>query len=122
MYNAQKRSGGGGASRVQRTFQILSRLYDERFIGQDPGCLNTGELEGWLSTGQLAREIALKPSPHLRGLLDEMLGKGLIEVHSRAWRKNMPVYYWRISEATRHNPGWSAAFDAYLGEGEKDHA
>lgn len=109
-YRPVKRTTGWGSARVQRQFQLLSILYEERYANDathDPD-------GGWLTTGQLAREMQMTPSPHFRELVDEMFGKQYLEVRVNQWRKNMPVYLWRIQPHVRFTETWKASFDAWL--------
>jgi predicted transcriptional regulator len=111
-YRPVKRSSGQGCARPQRMFQILSLLHERREAdaSQPERDLNAG----WMTTGEIARAIGLSQSPHFRGIIDELFGQGHVEVHTDEWRKNMPVYYWRISDTARWSKTWRAAFDAWL--------
>lgn len=108
-YKPQKRTAGQGSARPQRLFQILSILYEERFANDA-----TFNPEGWMTSGQIAREMRLTTSPHFRELLDQLYGDGCIEVRARYWRKNMQVFDWRIKDDTRWCAAWRSAFDAWL--------
>lgn len=115
MYTPVRRSNGGGCARVQRMFQVLSRLHDERYTKVD-SCVNQGDWAGWLTTGQIARSLGMSNSPHLRGILDELYGKGFVLLQTDYWRPNMQVVYWQIASNARYSRQWIKAFDAYLNE------
>ena|SRR5271154_6565608 len=111
-YKPTKREGGAGVARVQRKFQILSRLYERMTLEAQMNL--PGEEAGWMTTGLIARECAMTTSPHFRALLDELLGQGAIQVKAVDWRTNMQAYVWRINDNTRWSSEWKAAFDALL--------
>jgi hypothetical protein len=113
-YKPVARVGGIGSARPQRMFQILTQLYEQRFAND--AChdrVNEDEC-AWMTTGELARACELKPSPHFRGILDELLGQGAIKVQARQYRANMLVYVWSIGDNTRWSEQWKGAFDAWL--------
>jgi hypothetical protein len=113
-YRPGKRSAGQGSARVQRLFQCLATLYDAReTLNENSTVRSFGEL-GWLTTGQIARAMGMTQSPHLRGLLDELLGQGLIVVQAVDWRPNMQAYVWKLSDNARWSEKYKAAFDAYI--------
>lgn len=113
-YKPVARVGGWGSARPQRQFQILTVLFDEYYDRAGDRGAGHDKLIGWLTTGEIARRCRLKPSPHFRGILDELLGRGVIFVEARPYRANMSVYVWRISENARWSEDWKAAFDAWL--------
>jgi len=108
-YKPVKRTAGQGSARPQRLFQILSILFEERYANDA-----TLKPEGWLTSGQIAREMHLTASPHFREMLDELYGQQWIEVRARHWRKNMQVFEWRLQPHTRWTEKWKPAFDAWL--------
>ena len=109
MYDPPKRVMGQGSARVQRKFQILTYLEEAWDFGEV-------QERGWRTSGQIARAIEMKPSPHFRGLLDELLGEGVIEVRERGWRKNMVAYEWQISEVAYMHSTYAGAWWAYFGQ------
>jgi len=115
VYQAVKRSNGNGAARVQRKFSILSRLFDERFSRAKEQQLHAGELRNWLSTYEIAKDIGMKPSGHLRDILNELTREGFIEQKFVQHRSNREKSMWKIASKTRNSATWKAAFDAYLG-------
>lgn len=114
QYTPVRRAQGQGSARPQRLFQLLTILYDATSsttaTGRRLGMPDTG----WLSTGEIARQMGVSTSPHLRGMLDELLGKGAIKVQAVDWRPNMQAYVWHIGDNTRWSDDWKAAFDAWL--------
>lgn len=103
MYKPQKRLAGQGALRAHRIFQIMTCIYDHD--DHDPD-------GGWMGTGQIARCVGLTTSPNFRGILDEMLAKGWLEVREKAWRRNMSAYEWRLTEAAFHG-AYEGSWKAY---------
>jgi len=113
-YVPVKRTAGQGSARPQRLFQILSILYDHRYPHRADSIIPDWNLDATLTTGEIAQKCGLRSSPHFRGLLDELLGGGVLEVLPEQYRVNMLVYKWRISERARWSDKWKAAFDAWL--------
>lgn len=114
MYEPPKRPQGQGSARVQRMFQILTILYDARWSEDGFDHALHGYPHGWMTTGQIARSLKLTSSPHLRGILDELLAQGAITVQAVDWRPNMQAYAWCIADNARYSEKWKAAFDAWL--------
>lgn len=125
MYQAVKLPRGNGSSRIQRKFSILSVLYDERYGAPDhqlqwlnpddtPVQTHGGEWSGWLTTGDVARKLGLKPSQHVRGLLNELKADSFVLMQSAPYRANVHKHMWMIADNARFSPTWQRAFDAYL--------
>lgn len=125
MYQAPRLPRGNGSARVQRMFSILSVLYDERYIfphqefdGWIPEGSTLkkyrGEWAGWLTTGDVARALGLKPSQHLRGLLAELQADSFLLMQTKPYRANVHAHMWMIADNARYSATWRRAFDAYL--------
>lgn len=112
MYQPPKRTAGKGSARKQRLFQILVALYEERYTTDN--LVNDNGYEGSLTTTQIARTCGMSLSPHFRGLLDELFGKGLVKVTVDNYRPTMQRYYWFIDEYARYHQDFIGCFDAYL--------
>lgn len=130
VYQAVKLARGNGSSRIQRKFSILSVLYDERYVlphqefsGWIPDGSSfkkyRGEWAGWLTTGDVARQLGLTSSAHLRGLLAELKADSFVLMQTKPYRANVHAHMWMIADNARHSATWARAFDAYL-HGLKD--
>jgi len=109
VFKPVKRTTGQGSARIQRLFQVLTILQEAAdFDGE----------KGWRTSGQIAKAMHITTSPHFRGLLDELLGQGVIAVRERAWRKNMVAYEWCIQKRAYTHSDYAGAWDAYF-KGEK---
>lgn len=114
MYNPPKRLQGQGSARVQRMFQILTILYDVQQADSKLPASDHWKKGGFMTTGQIAQSLKLTTSPHLRGILDELLAQGAITVKAIDWRPNMQAYVWALAKDCRWSEQWKGAFDAWL--------
>lgn len=111
MFVPDKRKEGNGARREGRMFQILTVLYEKKFMQREPGDFQDG-----MSSTQIAREIGLAPSWYVRDLLQEMAAAGWItgEIHDK--QNGASAFVWWITEYVEFTEKWRGAFKAWYPE------
>jgi hypothetical protein len=110
MFQPKPREVGQGCDRNSRQFQMLTILYDERWVAR-----TVDTLDGWVTTTSLAKALNLKPTTHLRGILTELFVEGVIE-HRQGKARTNGVYRaeWRIAKGGRYIGKWKECFDVWL--------
>lgn len=111
MFVPDKRKEGNGAKREGRMFQILTVLYEKKFVLSDAGDFQEG-----MSSTQIARAIGLAPSWYVRDLLQEMASSGWITGDIRDKQNGASAFVWWIADRVEFSERWGAAFLAWYPE------
>lgn len=114
MFTPTKRQAGQGVEHIARKFQILTALHDAKAL---PPRGESFEERG-LTLGQIAKELGVSRSPHLRRLMETLYLEGAVLMRSYPYRKNVTKHVWVLSTNARWLAAYCELFDAYLGEGE----
>jgi len=63
---------------------------------------------------QIARQIEMTPSKHLRGILEELYQEGVLLCQHEAHRSNQYKSVWAIADNARWNEPYKTWFDEYF--------
>ncbi len=114
MFTAQKRQYGNGKDRAGRKFEILTFLYEARYVRHLVQLADDPEDRSWRSSHEIAKALRMTPSQHLRGILEELYQEGLVLIEMIPHRKNVSKSTYTIADNARYSPEWRDAFDQWL--------
>jgi hypothetical protein len=113
MFTSAQRSGNG-KDRAGRKFEILTYLYEARYFMSAVKLDQNGNARSWRTSYEIARALHMKPSKHLRGILEELYQEECVWIDAMVHRKNVRKFTYAIDPNVRWSSEWRAAFDQWL--------
>lgn len=114
MFTATKRQFGNGKDRDSRKFEILTFLYDARY--RQSGRVGASEHypRGWRTSYEIAHACGMKPTQHLRGILEELYQEGVVLIELVPHRKNVSKSAYTVADNARWSIDYKEMFDSWL--------
>ena len=114
MFTATKRQTGNGKDRQSRKFEILTFLYEARYVHPDRVGASEHFPRGWRTSHEIAAACRMKPTQHLRSILEELYQEGLVLIELVPHRKNVSKSAYTLADNARWSSDWKEAFDGWL--------
>ncbi len=110
MFMPAKNQKRNGVDRAGRKFQILTYLWERRYKRSASGAV--GNM--WVTTYEIARAIGMKPTKHLRTILEELYQEGVILNQQELHRLNQYKMIWACADNARWAEPYKGWFDSYF--------